>query len=69
MNLVVFFFILQIPVVADLPVGQGLKDHLFVDIPYTVEKPITLTNTESDSWSNYINYYLFGKGKPFSVMT
>ncbi len=47
---------------ANLPVGENLKDHMYVDMAYTIEKPIAITPDESNSWSASINYQLFGTG-------
>ncbi len=49
--------------IADLPVGKNLKDHVFVDLPYTIDKPIALTPREFNSWSTALQYQLFGTGK------
>ncbi len=53
----------QIPVLANLPVGEHLKDHMYVDMPYTIEKPIAITPEESNSWSAAFTYQMFGTGK------
>ncbi|KAK0052908.1 glucose dehydrogenase [FAD quinone] [Biomphalaria pfeifferi] len=61
---------LKIPVVADLPVGENLQDHLWFDIGVKVKEPITATLEESSSWWSYLRYYFFGSGflgSPFQL--
>ena len=55
-------FLLQIPMVVDLPVGENLLDHLFVDIPFLVDGKIAITPTEVLSWKSSLEYDFLGKG-------
>ena len=54
--------IFQIPVVADLPVGESLLDHLFTDIPFIVDGTMAITPAEITSWKSSLQYDFFGKG-------
>ena len=54
--------ILQIPRVADLPVGENLLDHLFTDIPFIVNGTIAITPAEISSWKSNLQYDFFRKG-------
>ncbi|KAH9525158.1 hypothetical protein Btru_000505, partial [Bulinus truncatus] len=61
---------LGIPVVADLPVGENLQDHMWFDIGVKVREPITATFDEADSWWSNLKYNLFGTGylnSPFQL--
>ncbi|KAK3584937.1 hypothetical protein CHS0354_021818 [Potamilus streckersoni] len=53
---------LGIPVIADLPVGENLRDHLM--LPSLTRVNITGSVTEKDlsSWWTFAQYYLFGTG-------
>ena len=52
----------KIPVVADLPVGENLKDHLMVDaVVHTFEKPVSLV-PERFGMLDQLKYKLFGTG-------
>ncbi len=55
----------QIPVLADLPVGENLLDHVFVDIPFLVDGDIAITPQRLNSWSTNLQYKLFGTGLVF----
>ena len=52
----------QIPVLADLPVGENLLDHLFIDIPFLVDGKIAITPDEISSWKSNFDYNVLGKG-------
>ncbi|XP_059159189.1 glucose dehydrogenase [FAD, quinone]-like isoform X3 [Physella acuta] len=61
---------LQIPVVADLPVGENLQDHLMFDLGVSINQSLTLSLDTLTSWWTMIEYYLFGTGpltSPFAV--
>jgi len=51
---------LEIPVIADLPVGRNLLDHLMVAVVMGVRKPITLVAAESPA--NLLKFLLLRKG-------
>ena len=53
---------MQIPVLADLPVGENLLDHVFIDIPFLVDGKIAITPAEISSWKSSLEYDFFGKG-------
>ena len=55
--------LLQIPVVADLPVGDNLMDHLFVDVPFLVNDSISISPKEIGSWRATLEYEVFGTGE------
>ena len=57
-------YILQIDVIADLPVGQNLQNHYFAREPaYVLDKPVTFTEKEAMSLKTLLEYKLFGTGK------
>ncbi|XP_052818046.1 glucose dehydrogenase [FAD, quinone]-like [Mya arenaria] len=53
---------LKIPVVADLPVGNNLDDHLMIFLFSKINQPYSITKKLKESWSTLIKYYLFGTG-------
>lgn len=53
---------LQIPVVADLPVGQNLQDHLFFDVGVRIREPLTTAWSSLFQWQTMLQYKLFGTG-------
>jgi len=55
---------LGIPVVADLPVGDNLQDHLFVPIGYECKLPVSYDSNRIGTLTNLIKWFLFRKG-PF----
>ena len=54
--------ILQIPILADLPVGENLMDHITTDISFLVNDTISITPSEISSLKAYLEYELFGQG-------
>ena len=53
----------QIPVVADLPVGQNLQDHVFnIAGHFTLEAPITITENKIMSFWSWLQYAVLGTG-------
>ncbi|KAK3795067.1 hypothetical protein RRG08_034100 [Elysia crispata] len=52
----------HIPVVANLPVGENLHDHLFFDMVASIEEPLSWTTTDFTSWWSLLRYQLFGTG-------
>lgn len=53
---------LNIPVIADLPVGENLNDHLFSVVSSEINTTDSTTGPEADSWLAYLQYLLFGTG-------
>lgn len=54
----------QIPVVADLPVGDNLQDHISTDaLTYFTLDPISITDSRAKSLFSLFEYLVFGKGK------
>ena len=59
----IYITVLQIPVVADLPVGKNLQDHLQMDaLIFTLDKNISVTPKKSNSLWTRVNYALTGGG-------
>ncbi len=53
----------QIPVLADLPVGENLLDHLFIDVDFTVEGDVSLTSRLiHHTWWTKLEHSIFGTG-------
>ena len=53
---------IQIPVIADLPVGENLRDHIFLDsVKFTVEKPVTIVASHLGLLDK-LEYNFFGTG-------
>ncbi len=59
---------LGIDMVADLPVGDNLQDHLMLLLLYTTEKAATLTDGILESWSSLLQYLILGSGPLTSPM-
>lgn len=53
----------QIGVVADLPVGENLHDHLNVPLYVTLEQPVSLTISKILLLSQVAKYAFTGRGK------
>lgn len=55
----------QIPVVADLPVGENLQDHVIGDgVTFFTPYPgVSVTATKSDNLAQAWAYSLFGTGR------
>lgn len=54
---------LGIPVVADLPVGLNLQDHIYPGgIHFLIDKPVSLNHKRIFTLSNLINYFTKGVG-------
>ncbi|KAK3103538.1 hypothetical protein FSP39_019981 [Pinctada imbricata] len=53
---------LQIPVLADLPVGQNLQDHLFILLYFYPNVSLTITPEKADTFWNHLVYKTTGKG-------
>lgn len=54
---------LQTPVVADLPVGNNLQDHLYYDYQMGVQEPVSVTPEQFHSWWSWLQYTLFKTGR------
>jgi hypothetical protein len=55
---------MQIPVVADLPVGKNFQDHLQMDaLVFTIDKEISITPKKASAWWPRALYALNGEGK------
>lgn len=60
----------KIPVVADLPVGENLHDHVFYDYQVGLKEPVAVTPAELTSFWTWLQYTLFKTGhwaSPISV--
>ncbi|CAL1531932.1 unnamed protein product [Lymnaea stagnalis] len=53
---------LKIPVVADLPVGANLQDHVLFELAVKIKEPLSVTTAELTSLWGYLKYKLFGSG-------
>ncbi|KAH9508964.1 hypothetical protein Btru_048406 [Bulinus truncatus] len=53
---------LKIPVLADLPVGENLQDHVMFEIGFFINRSLTATARSFVSLWSYLQYKLFGKG-------
>ncbi|XP_021359238.1 glucose dehydrogenase [FAD, quinone]-like [Mizuhopecten yessoensis] len=53
---------LGIPVVADLPVGSTLRDHMMFFVKADIDKPISYTSAKVFTPLNWLKYYFFGTG-------
>ncbi|XP_021344191.1 uncharacterized protein LOC110444102, partial [Mizuhopecten yessoensis] len=51
-----------IPVVADLPVGSTLRDHMMFFTKADIKKPVSYTNAKVFTPLNWLKYHLFGTG-------
>jgi len=57
------FCVLQIPVVANLPVGENLQDHVYpFGIEYTIKEKIAITDEQAKSLWSLLDYLIFGLG-------
>jgi hypothetical protein len=53
---------LEIPLVADLPVGQNLQDHLSAWLSVRATRPVTITRPKLERWAVLARYLLTGCG-------
>ena len=51
-----------IKVVADLPVGKNLQDHMLLWLFSTTNTDVGITDKKVDSWKTKLQYQLFGSG-------
>lgn len=60
---------LGIPLVADLPVGHNLQDHIYPGgIHFTINRPVSLTTRRIFTPSNMLKYFIKGRGKYSSAL-
>ncbi|CAG5127881.1 unnamed protein product [Candidula unifasciata] len=59
---------LQIPVIADLPVGQNLQDHVLFDLAVRIKEALTIPLTGILTWWTKLQYIMFRSG-PLSSNT
>lgn len=52
----------KIPVVADLPVGRGLRDPVKLWLRYTTDKAVSVTRDKLTSARSFLDYYLLKSG-------
>lgn len=53
----------QIPVVADLPVGRNLQDHIYPGgVHFAIDQPLALTQRRIFTIDNIVKYYTKGAG-------
>ena len=53
----------QIPVVADLPVGHNLQDHIYAGgLHFKINAPITFSHTRTFNGGNVAKYFTTGTG-------
>ena len=56
-------YFIQISVLSDLPVGENLQDHVFVDHPiFETKDPIGVVIDKAKSIWSVLDYYIFGQG-------
>nr|KAG5712314.1 hypothetical protein BaRGS_023893 [Batillaria attramentaria] len=53
---------MKIPVVADLPVGDNLHDHVYFDYQVGVKQPVAATPADLSSFWTWLEYTLFKTG-------
>lgn len=51
-----------IPLIADLPVGRKLDDHVGITLSATIDKPLSVTGEMFQSTWSLVEYVLFGSG-------
>ncbi|KAL5010864.1 hypothetical protein ScPMuIL_013169 [Solemya velum] len=56
---------LAIPVVADLPVGENLQDHLVLGLAHCINQSISITLEKATSLSSMLQYQILGTGNMF----
>ena len=60
----IIIYMIQIEVIADLPVGQNLDNHYWARSPsFILDKPIAVTEQDAMSLKTTLQYKLFGSGK------
>lgn len=61
-------FFNQIPVVADLPVGKNLQDHVMTLLEFHDNTTRVATKPKLASPMNILKYLLFGTGNSLSIV-
>lgn len=51
-----------IPVIADLPVGQNLQDHIYPAVPFTINRKVSLVQRRAITLPNFLLYFTLGRG-------
>lgn len=51
-----------IPVVADLPVGENLQDHIYPAVPFIVDRKVSLVQRRVVTLPNLVSYFSLGRG-------
>ena len=58
------FLILQVPVIANLPVGENLQDHIYpFGIEYLIKEKMAITDDQAKSFWSLLDYMIFGLGQ------
>lgn len=52
----------NIPVLADLPVGNNLQDHIYPSVYFEIDKPVSILQREVVTAMSVQNYFLRGRG-------
>lgn len=59
-----------IPLVADLPVGKNMQDHMGTWYPeFYIDKPLMYVKHQIESWKSVLQYKLFGSGPLATIQT
>ncbi|KAK4337253.1 hypothetical protein RND71_043722 [Anisodus tanguticus] len=53
---------LKIPVIADLPVGNNLQDHIYPPVYFDIDKPVSIMQREVVNALSVQNYFVRGRG-------
>ncbi|CAA3006459.1 glucose dehydrogenase [FAD, quinone]-like [Olea europaea subsp. europaea] len=53
---------LGIPVIADLPVGDNLQDHIYPAVPFKVDRKVSIVQRRVVTLPNLISYLSLGRG-------
>lgn len=53
---------LGIPLVADLPVGNNLQDHIYPSVYFDIDKPVSILQRDVVTAMSVQNYFLRGRG-------
>ena len=54
----------QIPIIADVPVGENLQDHVIADpVEFFTSYSVSVTPAKAENFMSAWAYYLFGTGK------
>lgn len=53
---------IKIKVIADLPVGENLQDHLLIHVFSSIKEDVGITPEKINSWKTKLQYKMFGTG-------